>query len=105
MSDVLQELAQVLEARKSADPERSYVASLYRKGLDAILRKVGEESVELLLAAKDGDRGSVIHETADLWFHTLVLLSHQELDPAEVLEELQRRFGISGVEEKARRGQ
>lgn len=105
MSDpVLAQLAQVLEARKGADPERSYVASLYDRGLDVILKKVGEEAAETLIAAKNGDPDPLIHELADLWFHTLVLLAHQGLGPERVLAELERRFGLSGLEEKARRG-
>lgn len=103
MSDVLTQLAEVLEARKGAPPESSYVASLYDKGLDAILKKVGEEATETVMAAKDGDAEQVIYETADLWFHTLVLLANQGLGPQQVLDELQRRFGLSGLEEKASR--
>jgi len=102
-SDVLLELAEVLEARKQADPNGSYVASLYTKGLDTILKKVGEEATETVIAAKGGDRQQLIYETADLWFHTLVLLAHQGSGPEEVLQELQRRFGLSGLEEKAAR--
>jgi len=105
MSTVLEQLAQVLEARKSATAEGSYVASLYAKGLDAILKKIGEEATETVMAAKDGDRDRIIGETADLWFHTLVLLAHQGLSPDDVLAELERRFGLSGHAEKARRGQ
>jgi len=103
MSEVLDRLAEVLEARKEAAPDSSYVASLYHKGLDAILKKVGEEATETVMAAKDGDPDKVIYEVADLWFHTLVLLAHQGLAPAQVLAELERRFGLSGLEEKARR--
>ena len=103
MSDVLTQLAEVLEARKGASPESSYVASLYDKGLDAILKKVGEEATETVMAAKDGDAEQVIYETADLWFHTLVLLANQGLGPQQVLDELQRRFGLSGLDEKASR--
>jgi len=100
---VLQQIAEVLEARKQADPDSSYVASLYHKGLDAILKKVGEEATETVIAAKGGDTKQLVYETADLWFHTLVLLAHQGVGPEEVLEELQRRFGLSGLEEKAAR--
>lgn len=100
---VLQELAEVLAARKGADPKTSYVASLYTKGLDAILKKIGEEATEMVIAAKGGDRAQLIHETADLWFHSLVLLVHQELGPQAVLAELRRRFGLSGLEEQAAR--
>ncbi|MCW8902411.1 MULTISPECIES: phosphoribosyl-ATP diphosphatase [Sedimenticola] len=104
MSDSLERLAEVLEARKNADPDSSYVAKLYSKGLDAILKKIGEEATETVMAAKDGDREKIIYETADLWFHSLVLLAHQGLKPQDVLDELDRRFGLSGLEEKARRG-
>ncbi|MBK8182662.1 MAG: phosphoribosyl-ATP diphosphatase [Candidatus Competibacteraceae bacterium] len=104
MSDqILRELAATLEARKQADPDSSYIARLYAKGLDAILKKVGEEAAETLLAAKNGDPQHLIHETADLWFHTLVMLAHQGLGPDAVLSELQRRFGTSGLVEKAAR--
>lgn len=102
---LLQELAEVLEARKGAAPESSYVAGLYAKGLDAILKKVGEEATETVMAAKDGDRDKLVYEVADLWFHTLVLLAQQGLGPEDVLQELGRRFGLSGIEEKAARGQ
>ena len=104
MSEVLQRLAEVLESRKHADPADSYVAGLYAKGLDAILKKIGEEATETVLAAKDGAADKIIYETADLWFHTLVLLAQQGLRPEQVLDELARRFGVSGVEEKAARG-
>lgn len=103
MSDILQKLAESLEARKSAAPDGSYVAGLYAKGLDAILKKIGEEAAETLIAAKTGDRGQIVHETADLWFHTLVMLAQQGLGPDDVLRELERRFGRSGLEEKAAR--
>lgn len=103
MTDILTELAQVLEERKKADPEDSYVASLYAKGLDAILKKIGEEATETVMAAKDGDKAQIVYETADLWFHTLVLLAQQGLGPQAVLDELGRRFGLSGIAEKAGR--
>ncbi|WP_455204171.1 phosphoribosyl-ATP diphosphatase [Kaarinaea lacus] len=103
-NDVLQQLAQVLEQRKNASSDDSYVAKLYEKGLDSILKKVGEEATETVIAAKDGDKKQIIYETADLWFHTLVMLAHLDLGPGAVLEELQRRFGLSGLEEKAARG-
>jgi phosphoribosyl-ATP pyrophosphohydrolase len=103
MNDVLQRLAEVLESRKQADPADSYVAGLYAKGLDAILKKIGEEATETVLAAKEGIPDRIVYETADLWFHTLVLLAHQGLRPEQVLDELARRFGVSGVEEKAAR--
>jgi len=104
MSDVLSKLSAVLESRKGADPSSSYVASLYAKGLDAILKKIGEEATETVMAAKGGDRAAIVHETADLWFHTLVLLAQQGLKPEDILIELDRRFGISGHEEKQSRG-
>lgn len=103
MSDILTRLAAVLEARKNADPDSSYVAGLYGKGLDAILKKIGEEATETVIAAKGGDAGQIVYETADLWFHTLIMLAHQGLTPEAVLAELERRFGLSGVEEKAAR--
>jgi phosphoribosyl-ATP pyrophosphohydrolase len=93
----------VLEQRKGADPESSYVASLYDKGLDAILKKIGEEATETVMAAKDGEPERIICEVADLWFHSMVLLAQQGLGPDAVLAELDRRFGLSGLEEKARR--
>jgi phosphoribosyl-ATP pyrophosphohydrolase len=101
--NILSRLAQVLDQRKQADPDSSYVARLYDKGIDAILKKIGEEATETVIAAKGGDKQQIIYETADLWFHTLVMLSHLELGPEEVLQELQRRFGLSGLEEKAAR--
>lgn len=104
---ILQQLAEVLEQRKDAAPDSSYVASLYNKGLDAILKKIGEEATETVMAAKDSkdsdDKGKLIYETADLWFHTLVLLAHEGLGPEDVLNELSRRFGVSGHDEKASR--
>ena len=103
MNDVLNRLAAVLEARKAADPDSSYVAGLYHKGLDAILKKIGEEATETVMAAKDGDGDRIVYEVADLWFHTLVLLSREGLGPDRVLAELERRFGLSGLEEKAAR--
>ncbi len=105
MNDILQQLSVVLEQRKGADPARSYVADLYAKGLDAILKKIGEEATETVIAAKGGDARQIIYETADLWFHTLIMLAQQGLGPQAVLEELQRRFGLSGIEEKSRRDQ
>ena len=101
--DVLAELAAVLEARKQAAPDSSYVAGLYAKGLDAILKKIGEEAAETLLAAKSGDPKQIVHEVADLWFHTLVLLARQNLKPQAILDELARRAGTSGLAEKAAR--
>jgi len=101
--DVLNALADVLEQRKSQTPDQSYVASLYHKGLDAILKKIGEEATETVMAAKDGHADRIICEVADLWFHTLVLLAQQNLHPDQVLAELERRFGLSGHQEKASR--
>lgn len=103
MNDTLEKLSIVLEERKGADPDSSYVARLYHKGLDAILKKVGEEATETVMAAKDGEADKIIYEVADLWFHTMVLLKQQNLEPQQVLDELERRFGLSGLEEKARR--
>ncbi|SMG66239.1 phosphoribosyl-ATP diphosphatase [methanotrophic bacterial endosymbiont of Bathymodiolus sp.] len=103
MSQVLTELATVLEQRKQESADSSYVASLYAKGLDTILKKIGEEATETVIAAKDGNKEQIIYETADLWFHCMVLLAEQGLHPDDVLNELQRRFGLSGLEEKAQR--
>lgn len=100
---VLDQLASVLAARREASPETSYVAKLYHKGLDAILKKIGEEATETVMAAKDGDKSKIVYEVADLWFHTLVLLAQQDLHPDAVLAELARRFGLSGLTEKASR--
>lgn len=101
--DVLNELSAVLEQRKTAAPDSSYVASLYAKGLDTILKKIGEEATEVVIAAKSDDNEQVVYETADLWFHSLVLLAERGLAPDDVLGELARRFGLSGLEEKASR--
>ena len=107
MNDVLQQLDRIIAQRRSADPEQSYVAQLDAAGLNKILEKVGEECVETILAAKDCDGGQgsehLVHETADLWFHCLVMLSHLGCDSASVLAELERRFDVSGLEEKASR--
>jgi phosphoribosyl-ATP pyrophosphohydrolase len=103
MNDVLERLSYVLQERRRADPRDSYVASLYAKGLDAILKKIGEEATETVMAAKDGTADQIVHEVADLWFHCLVLLVHQGLGPEAVMKELERRFGASGIEEKAGR--
>ncbi|GMR08720.1 MAG: phosphoribosyl-ATP diphosphatase [Gammaproteobacteria bacterium] len=103
MSDIFEKLVTILKERKQADPDSSYVASLYARGLDAILKKVSEEATETVMAAKDGDPEKIIHETADLWFHTLVLLVQQGIEPEQVFRELERRFGTSGLEEKAGR--
>ena len=103
--DILDRLMAVLASRKDADPDSSYVAGLYHQGLDTILKKIGEESAETIIAAKSGDKQQIIYETADLWFHCLVMLAQQNLDARLVLEELENRFGISGIEEKAARKQ
>ena len=100
---ILSKLAEVLEQRKQQSADDSYVASLYHKGLDAILKKVGEEATETVMAAKDGESDKIIYEVADLWFHTMILLANQGLGPDDVLGELERRFGLSGHEEKAAR--
>lgn len=103
MNDILDRLAATLEARKSSAVGSSYVASLYAKGLDAMLKKVAEEAAEIIMAAKDGDPQKIVYETADLWFHTLILLASQGLGPQDVLNELARREGVSGHTEKAAR--
>lgn len=100
MSDILDRLSELLEQRKSADPASSYVAKLYTKGMDSILKKVGEEATETVLAAKGGKKEEIVYETADLWFHTLVMLAKAGLKPQDVLDELARREGLSGIEEK-----
>ena len=105
MSEVLQQLAHILEQRKLESVDKSYVASLYAKGLNTILKKIGEEATETVIAAKDGDKQQIIYEMADLWFHCMVLLADQGLAPDDVLQELQRRFGLSGLDEKAQRKQ
>jgi phosphoribosyl-ATP pyrophosphohydrolase len=101
--DVLNRLSELLEQRKTADPASSYVAKLYAKGIDSILKKVGEEATETVIAAKGGNAEDIIYETADLWFHTLVMLSHAGLSAQDVLNELARREGLSGIVEKASR--
>ena len=103
MSDILDRLADTLEARKQASPDSSYVARLYSKGTDAILKKIGEEATETVMAAKDGDKLRITAEVADLWFHCLVLLARHGLGPADVRAELARREGIPGLAEKAAR--
>ena len=102
-NDTLARLAQVIEDRKAGDPDKSYVARLFGKGTDAILKKIGEEATETVMAAKDGDAQKLVHEVADLWFHTLLALSAFGLKPADVLAELERREGLSGLEEFAAR--
>ncbi len=107
MNDILQQLETVLEQRKHSDARSSYVASLYAKGLDEILKKIGEEAVEVIMAAKDAqyneEQERIIHEVADLWFHTLVLLRHKDIEIAKIAEQLHKRFGLSGLQEKANR--
>lgn len=102
-ADVLAQLHATIQQRKASDAESSYVANLFEKGQDAILKKVAEEACEVVMASKDNNPDQVVYETADLWFHTLVLLSHHGLSPALVLAELSRRMGVSGLEEKANR--
>ena len=101
--DPLERLAQVIDARRAADPGKSYVARLFAKGNDAILKKIGEEATEVVMAAKDGDRTRLVNEVADLWFHSMIALAAFGLRPADVLAELQRREGLSGLEEFALR--
>jgi phosphoribosyl-ATP pyrophosphohydrolase len=102
--DILRELTEVIEGRKLHEADSSYVAALYAKGLDKILEKVGEEAVETIIAAKNGDRDKLVYETADLWFHTMIMLAERGLSADDVLHELARRFGVSGHDEKASRG-
>jgi len=103
MDDILTKLEKILEERKSAKADESYVSSLYAKGLDEILKKIGEESAEVIIAAKDDDQNKIINEVADLWFHTLVLLRHKDIEIDKIQDELSSRFGLSGLEEKANR--
>ena len=105
MSDILDKLAEVLEQRKTADPTTSYVAKLYAKGMDSILKKIGEEATETVLAAKGGNKEEIVYETADLWFHTLVMLAKAGLKPQDVLDELARREGLSGIAETESRSE
>jgi phosphoribosyl-ATP pyrophosphohydrolase len=102
-NDTLARLADVIESRKRADPDSSYVARLFHKGTDAILKKVGEEATETVMAAKDGDAAKIVYEVADLWFHSMIVLSAFGLRPSDVLAELERREGLSGLEEFALR--
>lgn len=102
-AELLGRLAETIAARKQGDPSASYVASLFAKGQDAILKKVAEEAAETVLASKGGDKLQIVRETADLWFHSLVLLAWHGLGPDDVLAELRRREGISGIDEKASR--
>lgn len=101
--DILQRLTETLAARRQASPESSYVAKLFSKGEDAILKKVGEEATEVILASKTGDKTHLVYETADLWFHCMVLLAQHGLTAADVLNELERREGLSGIAEKESR--
>lgn len=103
MNETLKRLTELLEERKTADPQTSYVANLYSKGINSILKKVGEEAAETIIAAKDGNQEDLVYETADLWFHTMVMLAHAGLSAQDVLNELARREGLSGIEEKASR--
>ncbi|MFM7482329.1 MAG: phosphoribosyl-ATP diphosphatase [Candidatus Methylopumilus sp.] len=103
MNAILKKLTETLEARKKDDPSKSYTASLYRDGLEAILKKINEETFETIIAARQGDNKELIHEVADLWFHTLVLMAHKNLSVEDILNELSRREGISGIEEKESR--
>ena len=101
--DTLARLAAVIESRKAGDPDKSYVARLFAKGNDAILKKIGEEATETVMACKDGNRTQIVYEVADLWFHSMLALSAFGLEPADVLNELRRREGLSGLEEFAAR--
>ncbi len=101
--DVLKSLDDILEQRKQASPDESYTAKLFNDGLDKILKKVGEEATETVIASKSGKNDDIIHEVADLWFHTMIMLKFHGLDSADVLQELESRFGLSGLEEKANR--
>ena len=101
--DSLARLAEVIESRRLADPDKSYVARLFAKGVDAMLKKVGEEATEVVMAAKDGDPVKLTHEVADLWFHTLIVLAAHGLKPQQVIDELRRREGLSGLDEFALR--
>ncbi|MCB2425405.1 phosphoribosyl-ATP diphosphatase [Methylophaga pinxianii] len=103
MRDTLQKLMVVLNQRKNATAESSYVASLYAAGTDKILKKLGEEATETVIAGKSGDKEQIVYETADLWFHSMVLLAHNDIEVDSVLAELDRRFGLSGHDEKASR--
>ncbi|CAM8289193.1 phosphoribosyl-ATP diphosphatase [Candidatus Methylopumilus planktonicus] len=103
MNTILKKLTETLEARKKDDPTKSYTASLYRDGLEAILKKVNEEAFETIIAARQGDNKELIHEVADLWFHTLVLMAHKNLSAEDILNELAKREGTSGIEEKENR--
>jgi phosphoribosyl-ATP pyrophosphohydrolase len=101
--DVLLRLAEVIESRQQGDPDKSYVARLFHKGLDSMLKKIGEEATEIVMAAKDAEPSKILYEVADLWFHSLLVLSYFGLKPSDVLNELARREGLSGLDEKASR--
>ena len=103
MSDILQRLGDVIDARRSASPDESYVAGLFKDGIDRILSKIDEEASETIIAGKSGDRKQIVYETADLWFHSMILLKFRDIEIDEVLDELERRFGVSGLAEKASR--
>ncbi|HSI55935.1 MAG TPA: phosphoribosyl-ATP diphosphatase [Ideonella sp.] len=102
-NDTLQRLAEVIATRRQGDPDKSYVARLFHKGTDAILKKIGEEATETVMACKDGERDKIVYEMADLWFHSMIALAQFGLEPADVLAELERREGLSGLEEFAAR--
>jgi phosphoribosyl-ATP pyrophosphohydrolase len=102
-NDTLQRLAEVIATRRQGDPDKSYVARLFHKGTDAILKKIGEEATETVMAAKDGDKQKIVYEVADLWFHSMIALAQFDLSPRDVLQELERREGLSGLEEFAAR--
>ena len=101
--ETLERITATINERKGGDPEKSYVAKLFAKGDDAMLKKIGEEATEMVLAAKSGEKLQIVHETADLWFHSLIVLARHGLGPADVLAEMKRREGISGIDEKAAR--
>ena len=101
--ETLERIAKTIEERKNGDPEKSYVAKLFSKGDDAMLKKIGEEATETVIAAKSGDRLQIVHEVTDLWFHCMIVLARHGLGPNDVLSEMQRREGISGLDEKAAR--
>ena|SRR5262245_62783828 len=103
MNDILDRLAAVIESRKEADPATSYVARLFAAGEDAVLKKIGEEATEAVMAGKDGERRRIVGEMADLWFHCMIVLAYYGLRPTDVLQELRRREGISGIDEQATR--
>jgi phosphoribosyl-ATP pyrophosphohydrolase len=103
LAQTLERISETIKQRKTGDPAKSYVAKLFAQGEDAILKKIGEEATETVLAAKSGDRLHLVRETADLWFHSMILLAHHGLGPGDVLAEMHRREGISGIDEKAAR--